>query len=126
MMIGDGNIIEMQHPSPADGIDIRQGMPKVHLGVMGSGKRFAKADDLRMDYAAKYNVNVFDTEFDQVLESIVGNVKDSYMFIRGISDYQDGSQKLDWQPYAALAAASVMKYIIKAFNNKNLSDDELD
>lgn len=126
MLIGEGNVIEMQHPHHPDGIDERQGMPKIHYGVIGAGKRFSKADDLRLDFAGRYNVNCFDSEFDQVLEAVVGSVKESFMFIRGISDYSDGSQKPEWQPHAALAAAAVMKSLIKSFSSPCLSEDELD
>lgn len=126
MMIGDGNIIEMQHPQHPMGEDERKGSPKIHYGSVGAGKRFARDDDLRMDYAARNGLQCIDSEFDQVLESVVGSVKDSFILIRGISDYADGAQKLEWQPYAALAAASVMKSIIKSFVNPYGSEDELD
>lgn len=126
MMIGEGNVIEMQHPENPQGIDDRQGLPKVHYGVFGAGKRFAKDDNLRLDFAGKFGVNAFDSEFDQVLAAVVGSVKDSFIMIRGISDYYDGSMKPEWQPYSALAAAAMMKYIIKSFNGPHLSEDELD
>lgn len=126
MMIGEGNIIEMQHPHHPDGIDERQGMPKIHYGVIGAGKRFAKADDLRLDFAGRYNVNSFDSEFDQVLEAVVGSVKESFILIRGMSDYSDGTQKAEWQPYSALAAAAVMKSMILSFSNPYISEDELE
>ncbi|XP_053408741.1 uncharacterized protein LOC123559375 isoform X2 [Mercenaria mercenaria] len=126
MVIGEGNVIEMQHPHHPEGIDERQGMPKIHYGVFGAGKRFSKADDLRLDFAGRYNVNSFDSEFDQVLEGVVGSVKESFMFIRGMSDYSDGMQKQEWQPYAALAAAAVMKSIILSFSSPYISEDELE
>ncbi|KAL4228404.1 hypothetical protein ACF0H5_011452 [Mactra antiquata] len=126
MMIGEDNVIEMQHPQNPEGIDERQGMPKIQYGIMGAGKKFAKEDGLRIDFGAKFNINCFDSEFDQVLEAVVGSVKDSFMIIRGISDYSDGLQKLEWQPYAALAAAAVLKSIIKSFNSPYISDDDLE
>lgn len=126
MMIGEGNIIEMQHPQSPDGIDERQGMPKIHYGVIGAGKKFAMEDGLRLDFAAKFDISSFDSEFDQVLAAVVGSVKESFMVIRGISDYSDGLQKKEWQPYAALAAAAVLKSIIKSFNAPYISDDDLD
>ena len=126
MVIGDGNVIEMQHPHHPTGEDERQGAPKMLYGPVGAGKRFARDDDLRMDYAAKNKLLGIDSEFDQVLESVVGSVKDSFILIRGVSDYGDGAQKLDWQPYSALAAAAVMKSIIKSFVNPYAYEDELD
>ena len=126
MMLGEGNVIEMQHPEVPEGVEDRQGMPKLHYGVLGAGKRFATDDDLRLDFANRYGVHCFDSEFDQVLESIVGNVKESFMFVRGIADYQDGSSKLEWHPYTSLVAAAVVKSIIKSFANPYMSEDELE
>ena len=34
------------------------------------------------------------------------------MLIRGIADYKDGTRRKEWQQYAALMAASVLKSII--------------
>jgi len=126
MMIGEDNMIEMQHPELPGGGDERQGWPKIHFNVFGSGKQFTRADDLRLEFAQRNGVMAFDTEFDQVVESIVGNVKDSFMFIRGISDYHDGSVKAEWQPYAALAAAAVLKTMIKSFAHPCSSEDEIE
>ncbi|VDP96818.1 unnamed protein product [Trichobilharzia regenti] len=46
------------------------------------------------------------------MESVMGNGLDSFILIRGIADYVEGRQGAQWQPYAALAAASFMKSII--------------
>jgi nucleoside phosphorylase len=125
-------VIEVQHPdvpehTPAnDATAVRHGTPKVHYGVIGSGRPVTRADDTRLDFAGKYGIIAFDSEFDQVIESICGNRKDSFMFIRGIADYNDGSRSKEWQPYASLAAAAMMKTIIKAIANLHLSEDELD
>ena len=34
------------------------------------------------------------------------------MLIRGIADYKDGTRRKEWQQYAALMAASVLKSVI--------------
>lgn len=125
MNIGDDNIIEVEHPQPpqSDGdIKVHVEKPRIHFGVLGSGRPVVKTDATRLDFASKYNIKAFDTEFDQVLESIEGNRKDCFMFIRGISDYTDGSKNKEWQPYAALAAAAYMKTIIKALSNPLVDD----
>ena len=41
-----------------------------------------------------------------------GNRKDHYTLIRGISDYKDGTRRKEWQHYAALMAASVLKSLV--------------
>ncbi|KAK3597070.1 hypothetical protein CHS0354_022076 [Potamilus streckersoni] len=127
MSIGDGNVIEVQHPDCPDETqqDRKPGMPKIHFGVYGSGKTIAKEYDVRLDFAGRYDLVAIDSEFDQVLESIHGNRKDSYIFIRGVSDYSDGSRNKEWLPYAALAAAAVTKSIVKSFANPHMSEDEL-
>ena len=58
----------------------------------------------------------------QVLESIVGNRKDSFLFVRGLADYVDGTKNKEWQPYAALCAASVVKFIIMSLRNHQLDE----
>ncbi|GIY67728.1 uncharacterized protein CEXT_81381 [Caerostris extrusa] len=87
-------------------------MPVLHFGAVGSGKILMQDDTKRLAFADHHGIMSFDTGFGSVVESIFGNRKDDYVFIRGISDYKDGTKKKDWQPYAALAAASVMKAII--------------
>ena len=92
----------------------------LHVGPIGAGRRVAFNERLRHDFSARFHgILAFDCELDSVIESIFGNRKDSYMLIRGISDYKDGttgsatrgarggggSGGKDWQQYAALMAA---------------------
>lgn len=124
MGIGDDNVIEVQHPEQPDEDNSRQpGHPVIHSGIVGSG-RTTKTDETRMEFASVYDIRCFDSEFDQVLASIDGNRKESFMLIRGIADYADGSKNKEWQPYASLVAAAMAKTIIKAMNNPHLSEDE--
>ena len=115
MNIGGNDLIEVGHPpAPEDspqsaGLDI----PAIRCGPIGAGKPVLKEDALRLDFAARHQCVSFDTEFDQVLESIVGNRKDSFAFIRGVCDYLDGTKNTDWQPYSALVAASFMRAVIE-------------
>ncbi|XP_045472327.1 uncharacterized protein LOC123678797 isoform X3 [Harmonia axyridis] len=113
MNIGNKDIIEVAHPLPQDkSVRRQEGCPRIHLGSVASGRQIVKEDVLRQKFAAKMGVLSFDSEFDAVIESILGNCKDSFICIRGISDYKDGTRQKEWQPYASLAAASVMKAII--------------
>lgn len=123
MSLGGTGLIEVAHPSPPDGIIRPQSVdsPRIHFGAIGSGRYVVKDDNIRQEFAKLYGVLAFDTEFDAVVESIFGNRKDSYIFIRGISDYRDGMRKKEWQPYSALAAAAFMKAIICALG---LPEDE--
>ncbi|XP_044761930.1 uncharacterized protein LOC123319140 isoform X3 [Coccinella septempunctata] len=113
MNIGNKDIIEVAHPLPQDkSVRRQEGCPRIHLGSVASGRQIVKEDVLRQKFAARMGVLSFDSEFDAVIESILGNCKDSFICIRGISDYKDGTRQKEWQPYASLVAASVMKAII--------------
>ena len=104
----------------------QRGEPMLHVGPIGAGRRVAFNERLRHDFSARFHgILAFDCELDSVIESIYGNRKDSYMLIRGISDYKDGTTGLatrggrggasggkEWQQYAALMAASVLKSVV--------------
>jgi len=114
MNLGGEDMIEVGHPPPPPGAPVpRSGCPMVRFGAIASGKPIVAGDQLRLDFAARHQCLAIDTEFDQVLESIVGNRKDSFLFVRGIADYYDGSKNAEWQPYAALVAAAFTKAIIE-------------
>lgn len=115
MNIGGQDVIEVGHPPVPEDAEaaFRPGISVIRHGAIGSGKPIVKDDNMRLDFAARHECVAYDTEFDQVLESIVGNRKDSWGFIRGITDYLDGTKNVHWQPYSALTAAAVMRAIIE-------------
>ena len=84
----------------------------IHLGPIAAGRQVSKDDQLRQDFATRFGILAFDTEYDAVIESVFGNRKDCYTIVRGISDYKDGTRKKEWQPYASLAAAAFTKALI--------------
>ena len=92
------------------------GCSRVHLAPVASGRQIARDDQLRQKFASRFGALAFDGEMDAVVESILGNCRDSFAVVRGISDYKDGSRVKEWQPYASLAAASVVKAIICAMD----------
>ncbi|KAJ9598950.1 hypothetical protein L9F63_010544, partial [Diploptera punctata] len=120
MAIGQQDIIEVAHPTPLPGSDgpaLRResGCPVLHLSPVASGRAIARDDRLRQMFSSKFGALVFDSELDAVLDSVLGNCRDSFICLRGIADYRgDGSRRSEWQPYAALTAASIMKAIICA------------
>ncbi|KAH8022603.1 hypothetical protein HPB51_000903 [Rhipicephalus microplus] len=119
MSIGAKDLIEVAHPAPPPGASDHRlpGRPVVHFGSVASGLGIVVRDDTRRHaLAEEYGVRAFDTGFDTVVESIYGNRKDHYAFIRGIADYKDGSKGREWQPYAALAAAAFMKAVVCALD----------
>ena len=104
------------------------GEPVVHLGPVASGRRIALDDQLRQEFAARHGVKCYDAELDAVVDSICGNRKDQYTLIRGIADYQTGTNVdgshgsgagqaggagREWQQYAALMAAAVFRSVVE-------------
>lgn len=118
--IEDKNLIEANHPEPEDPLntDRRQyGMPMLRFGKVGGGENIVNDENLRHLLSEQYGIVIFDSDVDQVMESIEGNRKESFMIIRSVVDYQDGSSNKEWQPYSALCAAAFMKTIICALPN---------
>jgi len=115
MSMGGGDIIEVGHPTPRDGqFDPRhKGQPMLHVGPVASGKSIALDDQLRQEYASRNGILAFDSDLETVVESIYGNRKDQYTLIRGMADYRDGTRRKEWQQYASLMAASVLKAIVE-------------
>ena len=91
----------------------REGEPVVRHGAIGAGKPLFTDEALRQDFTVRQQCVAMDTEFDQVIESIRGNRKDSFVFVRGVCDYADGSKNVMWQPYAALCAAAFTRALIE-------------
>lgn len=60
----------------------------IHLGVVAAGRSVVDNDQMRQDFASQLSVVAYDQEFDAVVESVYGNRKDQYVFIRGICDYK--------------------------------------
>ncbi|CAH1973016.1 unnamed protein product [Acanthoscelides obtectus] len=113
MSIGERDLIEVAHPTPQDSSVKRlEGCPRIHLSPVASGRQVVRDDRLRQQFASKAGALAFDCEVDPVIESILGNCKESFVCVRGIADYKDGTRRKEWQPYAALAAASVMKAVV--------------
>ncbi|XP_041970449.1 uncharacterized protein LOC121726881 isoform X2 [Aricia agestis] len=111
--VGGGAFIEVSHPAP-QGEQMRSA--RVHCAPVAGGRAVAGSGEARAAFAAHARALAYDCELDAVLDSVVGNCKDCFISIRGISDYRDGTRGKDWQPHAALAAAAVMKGIVTAMD----------
>ncbi|KAK3100647.1 hypothetical protein FSP39_023031 [Pinctada imbricata] len=109
----NGTVIEVEHPKPAAGY--KEGECNVHHGVIGSGKIIHNTDRLKFPFAQKYGIRALDINIDAILNSLEGNRNESFLIIRGIADYQDGSRN-KWQPYASVTAAAYMKSLITAMS----------
>lgn len=93
-----------------------EGVPRVHLGPILSGRAVCKDDVQRQLFSQRCSARAWDPEFDSVIESVMGNCKDSFALVRGIADYRDGTRKSPWQAYASLTAAAVVKAIVSAMD----------
>ena len=130
-MKSDKSETTVEHPpvTPDSRRDQRPEKPVVHFGVVGTG---APRDHQRRQYYLDENsVKAFDPGFQAVLESVEGNRKDSFILVRGICDYDDGTSAdktrrgdVDWRPYSALTAAGVMKCIILDIVAHDDDDDD--
>lgn len=110
----DGATVQCDHPRPRSmygTAGFKEGQVNVHYGLVGSGRIMARAEDLRRDFAQLNVVKALDTDYFPVMETLEASGQDSFLVIRGCCDYMDGTKK-EWRPYAALAAAAVMKAII--------------
>lgn len=118
MSIGNRDVIEVAHPlaattdSATDGGGGGPQSNRIHLGPIGSGKDLVRSDTSRIEFARRYGLLATDVEMNSVLDSITGNCRDSFIVVKGISDYKDGTSTRKWQNYSSLAAAAVMKSII--------------
>lgn len=93
-----------------------EGLPRLHLGPILSGRAVCKDDSLRQMFSQRCSAKAWDPEFDSVVESVMGNCKDSFALVRGVADYRDGTRKTAWQAYASLAAAAAVKAIVCAMD----------
>lgn len=111
----DGRIVQVEHPKPSHGGHERPEQAiqsRLRYGPIGAGRFVARSDTLRMDFSRMYGLMAFDGDFNAVLESVEGNRKDSFLIIKGIADYGDGSQNKEWQAYASVAAAACLKALL--------------
>ncbi|XP_052899783.1 uncharacterized protein LOC128306347 [Anopheles moucheti] len=125
MNIGNKNVIEVAHPiaqtdGEGDEADAAGGpvphQTRLHAGPIGSGYDLVRSDSARTEYAQTYHLLATDSEMNSVLDSVVGNCRDSFILVKGIADYKDGTTSRKWQNYASLAAAAVMKTIVCAMD----------
>lgn len=66
----------------------RRLLSRVHLGPVASGRNVSRDDHVRQELAAQLGILAYDSEYDTVLESVIGNRRDSFVVIRGIADYK--------------------------------------
>lgn len=102
--------------------------PIIHAGVIGAGRALVRDPEVRRRALDELDIRAVDIGFRAVLESIVGNRKESFGIVRGAADYADGGGakgRREWRHHAALTAAAAMKCIVLALPAP-IDDDEVD
>lgn len=79
----------------------------------------ARDEQLRQAFSLHSSALAFDSEFDSVIESVIGSCRESFAIVRGIADYRDGTKRSEWQPFASISAAAVVKAIIDAMEESS-------
>lgn len=82
MNIGNRDVIEVQHPLPTDTTDGPLAT-RLHLGPIGCGKDLVRSDTSRVDFAREHGLLATDIEMSSVLDSIIGNCRDSFILVKG-------------------------------------------
>jgi hypothetical protein len=86
---------------------------RVWYGSIGSGDQLLKSSRDRDKLRDRYNVISLEMEAAGVMNEIpVGN-------IRGVCDYGDERKNKDWQPYAAVMAATYAKAVLQEIPPKS-------
>lgn len=85
MNIGNGEVIEVQHPQPSDSADENAlALNRLHLGPIGSGKDIVRSDSARIEFARAHGLLATDVEMSSVLDSIIGNCRESFILVKGL------------------------------------------
>lgn len=110
----NGTVVQYEHPKPTGSQfqSYTEGQVTIRYGVIGSGKTVNQNEKMRKEFSQLNGIKAFDSEFDAVLNSLEGSRNCSFLVIRGMADYIDGTGKKGWQPYAALVAAAYMKSLL--------------
>lgn len=84
MNIGNGEVIEVQHPQPTENADPNSlGQNRIHLGPIGSGKDSIRSESDRIEFARSHGLLATDVEMSPVLDSIIGNCRESFILVKG-------------------------------------------
>jgi nucleoside phosphorylase len=101
---------ERAHPDPAAS-GHRDGLPKVHLGRIGSADRAMRNAAARDDLAARYGIRAIEMEGNGVGRAVFASGREWFV-VRGISDYGDSRTDQLWRKYAAVVAAAYVRALL--------------
>jgi nucleoside phosphorylase len=95
----------------------REGVPRVHHGVIGSANILLKDPKLRDEVRDRFGARAIEMEGSGIMDAGWAMDKD-IMVVRGVCDYCDKHKDDSWQRYAALAAAAYTRSLIEALPEK--------
>jgi nucleoside phosphorylase len=110
----DDPSLEIAHPPDPDR---RRGKPKVHYGRVGSANVLLRNPKLRDALRDQHDARAIEMEGSGIADG-TWEFGQSYMLIRGISDYCDSHKSDTWQGYAAVVAAAYARALIESFPAK--------
>ncbi|KAL3431272.1 hypothetical protein BDV09DRAFT_198891 [Aspergillus tetrazonus] len=80
--------------------------PLVHFGLLASGDRPMRSTKLRDKIARREGVLGFETEGAGIWDNL------PCILVKGVVDYADGHESMDWQCFAAANAAACMRALL--------------
>lgn len=83
--------------------------PKIFFGHIASGDTVMKSGEHRDQIAKQLNVIAFEMEGAGIWDEV------PCIVVKGICDYADSHKNKVWQPFAAAAAAAVMKAVLEQY-----------
>lgn len=83
MNIGNRDVIEVAHPISNEDTTDGPLSNRLHLGPIGSGKDLVRSDTSRIEFAKRYGLLATDVEMSSVLDSIIGNCRESFILVKG-------------------------------------------
>ena len=100
-------------PHPKD-LDRQPGQPKLHYGRIGSANVLLMDPKERDRLRDDFEIRAIEMEGSGLADG-AWTAQQSYILIRGISDYCDSHKRDSWQGYAAAAAAAYARSLIESF-----------
>ncbi|MEU8234885.1 CATRA conflict system CASPASE/TPR repeat-associated protein [Actinoplanes sp. NPDC048967] len=100
----------VEHPVTADRLP---GLPKVHLGRIGSGDRSVRNAALRDKLARDHTIIALEMEGSGIGSATFAGGR-HWLIVRGISDYADRRMTLAWRRYAAAVAAAYTRALLES------------
>ncbi|KAK1855472.1 phosphorylase superfamily protein [Colletotrichum chrysophilum] len=98
------------HLVPRDRLaDSETQSPQIFIGNVASGDTVMKSGDRRDKLAQEHGIIAFEMEGAGMWDQI------PCIIVKGVCDYADSHKNKKWQPYAAIAAASVTKALLERY-----------